>query len=237
MNRSFGVLLLLCGFAAAPTATPAFAESKQDGRLNDAAEVFKQITDTPDKGIPTELLERSACVGIFPSVKKLAFVVGGSHGAGFILCRKNEGKGPWGAPAGFSMSSGSFGFQIGGSATDFILLFMNQEGVKKLLQDKFTLGADAAVAAGPVGRNARADTDAQMSAKVLGYSRSKGLFAGLALNGAVLRPSGEDNEALYGKKIGAKEILIDGGVGAPAAAGKLMERLNSYSGSQSKKPL
>ena len=235
MKNSVG--FFLCLSVMLLISTVGFSASKQDERLIESANVFKEIMDTPDKGIPSDLLERATCVGIFPSVKKLAFVVGGSHGAGFILCRGNEGKGSWGAPSGFSMSGGSFGFQIGGSATDFVLLFMNQDGVKKLLQDKFTLGADAAVAAGPVGRNARADTDAQMSAKVLGYSRSKGLFAGLALNGAVLRPSGDDNEALYGKKISAKEILIDSQVTPPASASRLLENLNRTSGSQTKKPL
>jgi SH3 domain-containing YSC84-like protein 1 len=225
---------MLCGLIVAACA---FSATKQQERLKAAGEVFQQIMDTPDQGIPHDLVQRSACIGIFPSVKKLAFVVGGSHGAGYILCRKNEGKGAWGPPAGFSMSGGSFGFQIGGSATDFVLLFMNQEGVRKLLQDKFTLGADAAVAAGPVGRTAAANTDAQMTAKVLSYSRSKGLFAGLALDGAVLRPSGEDNRALYGSELSAKDLLLDAKHAPPAGAGKLIQVLDKYSGRQSKKPL
>jgi lipid-binding SYLF domain-containing protein len=228
-------VILLSGMLL--TATAVQAASKQDERLADSAEVLKQIMDTPDKSIPNDLLARSMCVGIFPSVKKAAFVVGGSYGAGFILCRKNQGKGAWGPPSAFSMSSGSFGFQIGASATDYVMLFMNQDGVEKLLQDKVTLGADAAVAAGPVGRSAKADTDAQMTAKVLGYARSKGLFAGLALNGAVLKASGDDNEALYGKKIPAKELLMDATQAPPASASKLIQELNDYSSSQSKKAL
>ncbi len=224
---SIGVLFAAAGWSA----------SKQEERLAQSAEVFQQIMNTPDKSIPTDLLARSACIGVFPSVKKLAFGVGASHGAGFVLCRKNGGKGAWGAPSGFSFSTGSVGFQLGASATDFVLLFMNTDGMKKLLQDKVTLGADVAVAAGPVGRTASAGTDAQMTAKVLSYSRSKGLFAGVALDGAVLRPSGDDNEALYKKKVSPKELLLEGKYGAPASAGKLIQVLNKYSSGQSKKAL
>src|SRR3989304_2860658 len=201
-------------FVAAGTA---WSASKQDERLADANEVLGQIMQTPDKAIPNDLLARAACIGIIPSVKKVAIGFGGRHGAGFVLCRKNKGKGPWGPPSGFSMSGGSFGLQLGFSATDFVLLFMNADGVEKLLQDKFTLGADASVAAGPVGRSATAATDAQMTAKVLGYSRSKGLFAGLALTAAGVRPSGGENEELYGRKMDPKQILLTGNVAPPAA--------------------
>lgn len=215
----------------------AWSASKQEERLRDSSEVMQQIMDTPDKGIPHDLMERSVCIAIFPSVKKLAFVVGGSYGAGYVVCRRDYGKGPWGAPAAFSISGGSFGFQIGGSATDFVLLFMNRDGVEKLLQDKFTLGADASIAAGPVGRAAAADTDAQMTAKVLSYSRSKGLFAGIALDGAVMKPSGDDDEALYGSRVSAKDLLIEGRHAPPAAARRLIETLDKYSSHQTKKPL
>ncbi|OFV91068.1 MAG: hypothetical protein A3H28_04200 [Acidobacteria bacterium RIFCSPLOWO2_02_FULL_61_28] len=217
------------------TAGTGWAATKQEERLEDAHRVFQQIMDTPDKGVPQDLLARAACVGIIPSVKKLAIGFGGQHGAGFVLCRKNRGKGAWGPPSGFSMSGGSFGLQLGVSATDYVLLIMNPDGMEKLLQDKFTLGADAAVAAGPVGRNASAATDAQMTAKVLSYSRSKGLFGGLALNGAVLRPSGDDNEALYGRKISARQLLIEGTVASPRAAQPLLQLLTKYSASQTKK--
>src|SRR3990167_3065472 len=189
------------------TAGTGWAATKQEERLEDAHRVFQQIMDTPDKGVPQDLLARAACIGVIPSVKKLAIGFGGQHGAGFVICRKNRGKGAWGPPSGFSMSGGSFGLQLGASATAYVLLFMNTDGIEKLLQDKFTLGADAAVAAGPVGRNATAATDAQMTAKVLAYSRSKGLFAGIALNGAVLRPSGDDNKELYGRKISARQLF------------------------------
>ena len=210
---------------------------KQMERLGDARAVLEAIMATPDKGIPDDLLARAACIGIIPSVKKFAIGFGGQHGSGYVLCRKNGGKGAWGPPSGFSMSGGSFGLQLGASATDFVLLFMNQDGVKELLQDKFTLGADASVAAGPVGRNATAATNAQMSAKILGYSRSKGLFAGLALNGAVLRPSGDDNEELYGRKVDPKALLMEGSIAAPAGAQPLINLLTKYSSGQSRRPL
>ena len=217
------------------SAGTAWGATKQEERLEDARQVLEQIMGTPDKGIPEDLVARAACIGIIPSVKKFAIGFGGQHGAGFVLCRKNRGTGPWGPPSGFSMSGGSFGLQLGASATDYVLLFMNQDGMEKLLQDKFTLGADAAVAAGPVGRNASAATDAQMTAKVLSYSRSKGLFGGVALTGAVLRPSGDDNEALYGRKISARQLLIEGTVASPRAAQPLLQLLTKYSAGQTKK--
>lgn len=213
------------------------AQTKQEERLQESAKVLKEIMDMSDKGIPEDLLSRAACVGILPSVKKLAIGVGGQHGAGFVLCRRDGGKGSWGPPSGFSMSGGSFGLQLGATATDYVLLFMNLDGIKKLLEDKFTLGVDGAVAAGPVGRNASAATDAQMTAKVLAYSRSKGLFAGISLNGAVLRPSGDDNKSLYGREIPAKDLLLTGGNPPPAAARPLIQLLGKFSPSQSGKPL
>lgn len=231
--RRESLAVMACVILAAAAASR--AASKQEERLEDARQVLQQIMDTPDKGVPQDLLARAACVGIIPSVKKLAIGFGGQHGAGFVLCRKNRGTGAWGAPSGFSMSGGSFGLQLGASATDYVLLFMNQDGVEKLLQDKFTLGADAAVAAGPVGRNASAATDAQMTAKVLSYSRSKGLFGGVALNGAVLRPSGDDNEALYGKKVPARQLLLEGTIAPPRSAQPLLQLLTKYSAGQTKK--
>ena len=213
------------------------AQTKHEERLQESAKVMKEIMDTPDRGIPSDLLSRAACIGVLPSVKKLALGVGGQHGSGYVLCRRNEGKGAWGPPSGFSMSGGSFGLQLGASATDYVLLFMNIDGIKKLLQDKFTLGVDGAVAAGPVGRNATAATDAQMTAKVLAYSRSKGLFAGISLSGAVLRPSGDDNKELYGREVAAKDLLLTGGSPPPAAARQLIQLLGKYSPGQTNKPL
>jgi len=229
------LLLSLAAFTAFHSAL--LAADKQAERLQDARNVFQEIMDTADNGIPQDLLDRAACIAIIPGVKKAAFIFGGRHGAGYVLCRKDNGTGSWGSPSGFSISGGSFGLQIGVSETDFILLFMNTDGIQKLIQDKFTLGADAAVAAGPVGRNAAAATDAQMTAKVLSYSRSKGVFAGLSLEGAVLRPSADDNKELYGRPVAPRAILLEHSVAAPAKAQPLIALLNKYSPSQSKKPL
>ena len=206
----------------------AWGKSKQVKRLERSAEVFQEIMDTPDSGIPNELLERAACIGIIPSVKKFALGFGGRHGAGYVICRTNRGNGPLTALSGFSISGGSFGLQLGFSATDYVLLFMNADGMEKLLEDKFTLGGNASVAAGPVGRTAAAATDAQLRAKILSYSRSKGLFAGLALEGAVLRPSPDDNEKLYGREVSAKELLLEGTVPPPAAARPLLSALAGH---------
>ena len=211
---------------------PAWGKNKQVERLERSAEVFQEIMDTPDSGIPRDLLDRAACVGIIPSVKKFALGFGGRHGAGYVICRTSQGAGPLTRLSGFSISGGSFGLQLGFSATDYVLLFMNTVGMEKLLQDKFTLGGDASVAAGPVGRTAAAATDAQLHAKILGYSRSKGLFAGLALEGAVLRPSPDDNEDLYGREISAKELLLDGTVPPPAEARPLLNALAGYGSTQ-----
>src|SRR5579872_1671029 len=173
-------------------------------RLAEAGRVFSEIMATPDKGIPQDLLGKAQCVIIIPSMKKAAFVVGAEFGRGFAECRNPGGTG-WTAPAAVRMEGGSVGFQIGGSATDLILLVMNRHGMDRLMGDKFTLGADASVAAGPVGRTASADTDARMSAEILAWSRAKGLFAGIALNGATMRPDTDANEELYGHKIGNQE--------------------------------
>jgi len=214
-----------------------WSADKHNERLEDAREVFQAIMDTPDKGIPAYLLASSVCVGIIPSVKKLAMGFGGRHGSGYVICRTNKGSGPWGSPSGYSMSGGSFGLQLGYSSTDFVLLFMNRDGIEKLLQDKFTIGADANLAAGPVGRTASAATNTQMTAKILAYSRSKGLFAGIALEGAVLRPSGDDNKELYGREVSAKDLLLGSTISPPAAAAPLINLLTKYSSAPSKKPL
>jgi lipid-binding SYLF domain-containing protein len=161
---------------------------------------------TPDKAIPQELLQSSQCVVIVPGMKKAAFIVGAKYGKGFLLCRQASGV-DWSAPAAIMVEGGSFGFQIGGSETDVVMLVMNRGGVDKLLSSKFTLGADASVAAGPVGRSASANTDLQMHAEILSYSRSRGLFAGVALNGATLRPDEGTNKELYGSEITNKEIV------------------------------
>jgi lipid-binding SYLF domain-containing protein len=189
--------------------------------------VLSEIMETPDKGIPQDLLAKAECVVIVPGMKKAAFVVGGEYGRGFVLCR--TGGKAWGAPAAVRMEGGSVGFQIGGSSTDLVMLVMNEKGMRKLLEDKFTLGADATVAAGPVGRNAAAGTNLKMDAEILAWSRSKGLFAGVALKGATLRPDQDENAELYSRKMGNREILM-GNVPPPAAAKQLIAELERYAG-------
>ena len=214
-------LVLLCLTFCAT----AFAGESQ---LQKATNVVNEIMGTPDKGIPDELLERSVCVGIVPSQVKFALGLGGTYGRGVLVCRKG-GNGAWDAPSMFTLGAASIGFQIGGKATDVIFLVMNPEGMKKLVQDSVKLGAEASVAAGPVGRSAEGATDAQLHAEILSYSRSQGLFAGVSLDGAVVKQDRDDNEKLYGRKVTAKEILIDGTVRTPQAAQALDSTLTKYS--------
>jgi lipid-binding SYLF domain-containing protein len=181
----------------------------------------------PDKGIPQELLEKSQCIVIVPGLKKGAFIFGGKYGRGFILCRASSGKG-WSAPAGVTVEGGSFGFQIGGEETDAVMLVMNKRGARKLLESKFTLGGDASVAAGPVGRTSSADTDLQMHAEILTYSRSRGVFAGISLNGATLRPDKESNNELY-KSHRSNQQIVMGATVPPEAAAGLRADLSRYS--------
>ena len=204
-----------------------YAGDSATTRLKTSAEVLTEIMATPDKSIPQELLENSHCIVIVPGMMKGAFMVGGQYGRGFMLCRLPSGAG-WSAPAGVKVEGGSFGFQIGGSETDVIMLVMNEKGAEKLLSSKFTLGADASVAAGPVGRSSSAATDLKMTAEILTYSRSRGVFAGIALDGATLRPDKEANAQLYGKELTNKEIVM-GKTKAPAAASQLRAELNRYS--------
>jgi SH3 domain-containing YSC84-like protein 1 len=183
----------------AMTAGLLFAAGDAPKRLDAAADVITEIMSTPDKGIPQDLFEKAECVVIVPGLKKGAFIVGAKYGKGFMLCRK-AGAG-WSAPAAIRVEGGSFGFQIGGSETDVVLLVMNQGGTKKLLQSKFTVGADANAALGPVGRDSSAETDVQMHAEILTYSRSRGVFAGVSLQGATLRPDEDWNKELYAHPI------------------------------------
>jgi lipid-binding SYLF domain-containing protein len=210
----------------ASTAALAMAEGANE-RLASAAAVFQEVMNTPDKGIPEDLLAKAQCVIIIPGMKKGAFVVGGEYGRGFAECRHADGTG-WGAPASVRVEGGSFGAQIGGSSSDVVMLVMNQHGMDRLLGDKFTLGADASIAAGPVGRTANADTDARMTAEILAWSRAKGLFAGISLSGATLRPDTEVNAELYGHKIDNRAVL-NGDVQPPAAAQELRHELDRYS--------
>ena len=197
-------------------------------RLDEAATVLSEVMSAPDKGIPQDLLNKAVCIVIVPGLKKGAFVVGVKYGRGFINCRHSSGHG-WSAPGGVRVEGGSVGFQIGGSETDVVMLVMNQRGVNKLLSSKFTLGADASAAAGPVGRTSSALTDAQMHAEILTWSRARGLFAGISLEGATLRPDGDANEEMYSTKTTNKAI-VTGNTKPPAAAAKLEAELNRYSG-------
>jgi SH3 domain-containing YSC84-like protein 1 len=213
---------------AALALTPMLAKDNEPvKRLDEAAAVLSEIMAAPDKGIPHDLLEKSHCIVIVPELKTGAFVVGGKYGKGYLSCRNKSGKG-WSAPATVRIEGGSFGFQIGGSSTDLIMLVMSERGAEKLLESKFTLGGEASVAAGPVGRTTTAQTDAQMHADILSWSRSQGLFAGVALEGATLRQDLDDNATLYGKKLENKDIVTKG-VAAPKAAAKLLALLNKYS--------
>jgi lipid-binding SYLF domain-containing protein len=195
-------------------------------RMKNSAAVVTEMMGMPDKGIPQDLLDKAQCIVIIPGLKKAAFLVGGSYGRGFASCRKAQ-RG-WGSPAAMRMEGGSFGLQLGGQSTDIILLVMNQRGMDKLVSDKFTIGADASAAAGPVGRDAKADTDILMKAEMLSYSRSHGLYAGISLEGATLRPDTSENEKLYGHATSNKEILVDG-VATPESAKVLTHALNHSS--------
>src|SRR5207249_4475302 len=190
------------------------------------------VMGTPDKGIPQEMLEHANCIVIVPELKTAAFIVGGKYGKGYLSCRSKVGPG-WSAPATVRIEGGSVGFQIGGSSTDLIMLVMNERGASKLFESKFTLGAEGSVAAGPVGRTATAQTDAQLHADILSWSRSQGLFAGIALEGATLRQDLDDNNTIYGKKLRNREIVtIKRRV--PAEASKLIDMLNRYSAREEK---
>ena len=189
--------------------------------------MFSEIMATPDKGIPKDLMAKAHCIVIVPGLKKGAFIVGAEYGQGFVSCRKQDDSG-WSAPAAIRVEGGSLGFQIGGSETDVVMLVMNDRGAEKLLSDKFTVGVDGAVAAGPVGRSATAQTDARMTAEILSWSRSRGVFAGIALQGATLRPSQDDNEVLYGSRLDSRAV-VTGHHRAPQPAQLLLSLLNKYS--------
>ena len=195
-------------------------------RLHDSAEVITEVMGASDKAIPQDLFDKAECIVVVPGVKKAAFIVGGKYGRGFISCRHHDELG-WSAPAAVRVEGGSFGFQIGGSETDVVMAVMNRRGAEKLLQSKFTLGADASVAAGPVGRTTSADTDAQMQAEILTWSRARGVFAGIALNGATLRPDDDTNRELYGTVTSNREVIEH--AKAPVGARELLDVLNRYS--------
>ena len=223
-------LSAMTGLLVLASAVPTFADTTEE-RLQDTTAVLREIITAPDQAIPQELLEQAHCVVIVPGVKSGAFMVGGKYGRGYAACRNQRGNG-WGPPAAVRMEGGSFGFQIGGSETDVVLLVMNKRGIDKLLQSKFTLGGAAEVAAGPVGRSSTAQTDAMMTAKILSYSRSRGVFAGVSLQGATLRQDSDENERLYGRGYSNKTILR-GYVPVPHAATELLSLLKHYSRTES----
>jgi SH3 domain-containing YSC84-like protein 1 len=205
----------------------AFADKKEEAeRAQKAAQAFREIMDAPDQAVPQDLLDRAHCVAVFPSVKKGGFVVGGQFGRGLISCRKTAG---WSAPAYFTIGGGSFGLQIGAQAVDLVLLVMNEDGVNGLLKSKFEIGAGAAAAAGPVGRNTSASTDATMNAQILSYSRSKGLFAGLELKGSVIKEDEDANKDVYGRAISARDLLEDGKIKATPAVRVYSATLTKFS--------
>jgi len=219
------VTLLIAAAIASPSAAAPSNESTQ--RLRDAEEVLTMSVTAPDKGIPKDLLEKAECVGVFPGIAKGAFVVGGDYGHGVFTCRQSDGK--MGAPAFFTIAGGSVGWQFGGEQADLVLLVMNQQGVKHMLADRFTLGAEASAVAGPVGRTAKAATDAQLHAQILSWSRSRGAFLGASLEGNVVKPDNKTTEAFYGRPLTARQILVDQDVKTPRAAEAFVRLTTEYS--------
>ena len=217
--------------ALALVALPLLAagDKKETERLENCGEVIKEVMDIPDD-IPQDLIDKAECLIVFPSVLKAAFVIGGSYGRGAMTCRTGEHfTGPWSAPTMMALEGGSIGLQLGGQATDFVLLVMNPRGARAILSSKVKLGADASAAAGPKGRTANASTDVTMRAEVLSYSRARGLFAGLSLEGSTVRPDRDANERIYGKKVEAESIVFKGTVAVPPAAQKMIAYLNQKS--------
>jgi SH3 domain-containing YSC84-like protein 1 len=207
----------------------ATGDRKEGERLENCGVVIKEVMDIPDN-IPEDLIDKADCIIVFPSVLKAAFIVGGSYGRGAMTCRSGEHfTGPWSAPTMMALEGGSFGLQLGGQATDFVLLVLNPRGAHSILSSKVKLGGDASVAAGPVGRTANASTDVTMRAEVLSYSRNRGLFAGLSLEGSTVRPDNDGNERIYGKKVEAESIVFKGAVAVPSAAQKMIAYLNQKS--------
>ena len=220
-------LILLATFVTLTLASPILGDSNQKDdieRIDNSARVFDEIMSTPDKGVPEELLESAKCIAIIPAEKKFAFVAGGTYGKGLVTCRTTEG---WSAPLFLAIGGGSVGLQIGGQSTDIVMIFRNRNGFDSLLSDKFKLGADATAAAGPVGRHADAATDVKMNAEILTWSRSRGAFAGISLEGAVVQPDQSGNEAMYGTSARSQDI-VNGKVKVPQAAEALVSEIAHY---------
>ncbi len=221
--------ILAVGLAVLLAALAARASDKDDdiSRIHHADQVFNEIMDAPDQGIPAGLLDKAQCIAIIPGQVKFAFIFGGNYGRGLATCR--TGRRQWSAPLFLAVSGGSVGYQIGGSSTDLVLLFMNQHALHSLLSDRFKLGADASVAAGPVGRTAAADTDLKLNAEILSYSRSKGVFAGVSLQGAVVKSDDSANEAMYGAKAD-RHTILSGETPVPDAAKSLLHTIGQFAG-------
>ena len=229
MKKPFSYSMSILFVAVAVFSAPAWAadHEKDEDRLTNSGTVLKEILDVPDN-IPQDLLDKADCVVVFPSVLKAAFIVGGSYGRGAMSCRRGQDfRGSWGAPTMMALEGGSFGLQIGGEATDFVLLVMNERGASGILTSKVKLGADASVAAGPVGRTASAETDATLRADILSYSRARGAFVGVALEGSTIRPDNGANKQIYGREVPAKQIVLSGHVAAPVSAQSLISTLDS----------
>lgn len=230
-NKLLVMAMMLMGTMLA-FVMPAFAEDKEmkeDDRIKAAADVMKEILGMPDS-IPKDLLNKADCIIIYPSVKKAAFIVGGSYGRGVITCRRgHDFSGSWSAPAMFALEGGSFGLQIGAQATDFVLLVMNESGANSVLSSKVKIGGDASAAAGPVGRDTSAETDIVLKAEILSYSRAQGLFAGVSLEGSTMRSDDGGNKALYGQELSARQIVREGKVKAPPSAARLLAILGKAS--------
>jgi lipid-binding SYLF domain-containing protein len=230
MRKGLSILIIMAFFAVVALGQSEDQKEEKGGsterdRIKESGEVLKEILGAPEKGVPKSVLDGAKCVIILPSVKKVAIGIGGSYGRGVMTCRTGaDYKGPWSAPIMMASSGGSIGLQIGGQATDFVIIVMNDGGARSLLNSKVKLGADASVAAGPVGRTAEASTNGSMQAQMLSYSRSQGVFGGVSLSGATLRPDGDANQNLYGQKVKPEEIIA-GKVPMPPAAQQLIEDL------------
>jgi lipid-binding SYLF domain-containing protein len=220
------ITFTLTSLLAALPLLAAVDAKKTEERLQDAASLFQEVMETPDRSIPQDLLNKASCVVLVPGLKKGALLVGGKYGKGFVVCRAPQQG--WGPPAAIRIEGGSFGFQVGFSSSDVVLLIMNERGMKRLMTSKFTIGGEATVAAGPVGRDATAQTDAMMTAEILSWSRSHGVFAGISLDGSTLRTDVDENEALYQKRLTTRDVLT-GGPTPPASARALLDLLTKFS--------
>ena len=227
MRRAFLTTLLLVNLSGTLWAD---LPDKVADRLWESSQIIEALVNAPEGGLPKNLLERAECVAVIPRVKKFAFGFGGRYGRGTVSCRKDQGNGPWGPPSMIALGGGSFGLQLGGQSTDLVMLFMTADSIKYLLRDKVTLGGEVAAALGPLGREASAETSASLSAEILSYSRSRGLFAGIALKGAVLRPDADANKALYKKNVSPTDLLVEGDIGIPEVAQKFVDMLKTATG-------